>query len=179
MSASRLDALVSWVGASAANANTMGIALSAWAAIFFKNGTSLSMASSASTQTTYTYASNSAGNTQLIAGAIRPISVPINVLASPYEYYVAFNFSTATSSVGTATTNLGQTLSMMGGNQIQTTANYAEFTAATASSTNLYGGMGVYSATSAGIGTSLAFSNIVQTGSSLSQANFALVLRNY
>jgi hypothetical protein len=66
----------------------------------------------------------------------------------------------------------------MGGNQLQTAANYAEFTNATATSTGLYGGMGIYTATSAGIGATLGLANIAQTGSSLSQANIALVFRN-
>jgi hypothetical protein len=38
--------------------------------------------------------------------------------------------------------------------------------------------MGVYTVTSAGIPASLALSNIAQTGTSLSQANIALVFRN-
>ena len=178
VTATRVDALVSWSGASAATANTMGIAISAYAAIFTRNAGTLSSLSSGSTQTTYTYASNSAGNTQLLNAAIRPMSVPMNVSMTPGEYFVAFNFSTNSTSVGASTTNYGQTLSMMGGNQIQTSGNYAEFTAATASSSNLYGGMGVYTVSSAGIPVSMALSNIAQTGASLSQANIAIVLRN-
>jgi hypothetical protein len=178
VTATRLDALVSWSGASSAASNTGAVVISAYGAVFTKNGSTLSSLSSGSTQTTYTYASNSAGAASLYVPAIRPVSVPMNVSMTPGEYYVAFNFSTNSSSVGAATTNYGQTLSMMGGNEIQTAANYAEFTNATATSSNLYGGMGVYSATSAGIGASLALSNINQTGSALSAANIALVFRN-
>jgi hypothetical protein len=177
VTASRLDALVSWSAGSAATSNTMGVALSAYAAIYTKNGSTLSSLSSGSTQTTYTYASNSAG-APLYSPAIRPVSVPVNVSMTPGEYFVAFNISTNSTSVGAATTNLGQTLSMMGGGILQTAANYAEITAATATSTNLFGGMGMYTATSAGIGASLGIASIAQTGSSLSQANIALVFRN-
>jgi hypothetical protein len=179
VSASRLDALVSWAAGSAATSNTMGIALSVWAGVYTLNGSTLSSLSSGSTQTTYTYASNTAGQTQLITGAMRPISCPVNIVMSQGEYYVAFNFSTNSTSVGANTTNLGQTLSIMGGNQLQTSAVYAEFTNQTASSSNLYGGMGVYTAQTAGLPAAISLSAIAQTGSSLSQANIALVFRNF
>jgi len=114
----------------------------------------------------------------LLSPAIRPVSVPINMNFSQGEYYVGFNFSTAASSVGAATTNLAQTISIYGGSQIQSASNYAEFTAQTNSSTNLYGGMGVYTAVTAGAPVSINLNNIAQTGSSLSQANIALAFRN-
>lgn len=178
VTASRIDALVSWSASSTNSAVTAAIAMSAYCAIFTRNGSTLSSLSSGSTQTTYTYASNSAGHTEFITAAIRPVSVPVNVSMTPGEYFVAFNLSTNSSSVGAATTNLAQSISMMGGNDLQTAANYAEIGSQTATSTNWFGGMGVYTAASAGIGASLALSNIAQTGTSLSQANIALVFRN-
>jgi len=178
VTASRLDALVEWSAGSSATNATAAIALSAWAAIYTRNGSTLSSLSSGSTQTTYTYASNSAGQTQLQAPAIRPISVPMNMSVTPGEYFVGFNFSTTASSIGLTTTNIGQTISMIGGNNIQSALNYAEFTAATNNTTNLYGGMGVLTAASAGLGASVALSNISQGGASLSQANVAIVFRN-
>lgn len=178
VTASRVDALMSWQGASAATTATMGIALSAYCAIFTRNASTLSSLSSGSTQTTYTYASNTAGQTQISQAAIRPISVPVNMSMTPGEYFVAYNFSTNTTSVGASTTNYAQSISMMGGAS-QTAPNYAsEFSAITAASRCLFSGMGVYSVTSAGIGASLALSDIVATGASLSAANIALVFRN-
>ena len=73
---------------------------------------------------------------------------------------------------------MSQTLSVMGGNAIGSTYAYAELTAATAASNNLYSGMGVYSATSSGLQAAYSLSGIVGTGASLSQANIALVFRN-
>ena len=178
VTATRIDALVSWAAGSSATNATAAVAMSAWAAIYTRNGSTLSSLSSGSTQTTYTYASNSAGNTQLQSPAIRPISVPLNMSVTPGEYFIGFNFSTNSSSIGLTTTNIAQTLSMIGGNNLQSGGNYAEFTAQTNASTNLYGGMGVFSAASAGLGVSVALSNISQTGASFSQANIALVLRN-
>ena len=178
VTASRLDALVGWSGSSSATTNTCAIALSAYAAIYTRNASTLSSLSSGSTQTTYTYASNSAGQTGLTQSAIRPISVPINVSMTPGEYFVGFNFITATSSVGLSTTNLAQTLSVMGAAQIQSAINYAEFGAGTATSSNLYYGMGLYSVASTGMPVSIGLGNINQTGAALSQANIALVFRN-
>jgi hypothetical protein len=177
VTASRVDALVSWLQGSGANASTAGVVISAYAAVFTLNGSTLSSLSTGSVAATYTYGSNNSGNTQLLAGAIRPVSVPMNMYMTPGEYFVAFNFSTNS----TGNTSYGQTLSMMGGNNLQTGAgaNYAEFTAATASTTNLFGGMGIYSATGLGIPVSMALSRIVQTGASLAQANIALIFRDY
>jgi hypothetical protein len=178
MTASRLDALFSWQGASSATTNTCAIAISAYGAVYTRNASTLNSVSSGSTQTTYTYASNSAGVTALTEAAIRPVSVPINVNMLAGEYYVAFNMVTATSSIGASTTNCAQSISVMGGNQVQTALNYAEFTAATATSTGLYGGMGVYSVATTGLPTAISLSALNQTGTALSAANIALVLRN-
>ena len=72
--------------------------------------------------------------------------------------------------------NLGTTVSIMGANNLQTAVNYAEITNQTASSTNWFGGMGVYTAAITGMPVSVPLNAIAQTGSSLSQANIALVL---
>ena len=90
---------------------------------------------------------------------------------APGEYFVGYNLVTA----GTAVT---ASLSMMGDNNLQTAANYAEMGSATAASQNMYFGMGVYSAASTGLSGAYSISGIVGTGSSLSQANIALVMRN-
>lgn len=179
LTATRIDALVGWSGSSTASAVTMAVVISAWAAVFTKNGATLSSLSSGSTQTTYTYASNTAGATALTQSAMRAISVPVNCNFTQGEYYVAFNFSTNSSSIGAATTNLGQTLSIYGDNAIQTAINYADgVSIATATSTNLYGGMGIFTAQTAGIPVSIGLSAINQVSASLSQANIALVFRN-
>jgi hypothetical protein len=106
------------------------------------------------------------------------MSVPVNFNMAPGEYFVGFNLITATSSIGLSTTNFGLTLSMMGANNIQTALNYAEITANTASSTNLFGGMGVFTAATTGAPVSINLNAINQVSASLSQANIALVFRN-
>jgi trimeric autotransporter adhesin len=177
VTATRLDILMQISAGSSATTNTCAVAFSQYAIIYTKNVSTLSSLSSGSTQTTYTFASNTAGATYLSQGAIYPISVPINVNMAPGEYFVGVNFVTATSSIGLSTTNNGFTYSILGANDIQTASNYAEF-AATATSTNLWGGMGIYSAATTGVVTRLSLNAVNQTGSALSAANIALVFRN-
>lgn len=178
MTGTRLDALIAMSAGSTASAVTAALAFSAYAIIYTRNAATLSSLSSGSTQTTYSYASNSAGQTQLTNSNIRAFSVPINFNMAPGEYYVGFNLVTAASSIGAATTAAGLTMSMMGGNQIQTALNYADITANTATSVGLYGAMGIHSVATTGVVTRLSISDINQTGSALSAANIALVFRN-
>jgi hypothetical protein len=173
VTASRLDALVAMSFNSSAAAATAGLVLSAYAIVYTRNVSTLSSLSSGSTQTTYTYASNTAGNTQLTNSAIYPISVPININMAPGEYFIGFNMITNSTSSA-----LGATISMVGASQMQTALNYAEITANTATSSGLFYGMGVYTAATTGIPVSIGLSNIAQTGASLAQANIAIVLRD-
>ena len=177
VTATRVDALVAMSGGSTASAVTAALAFSQYCAIYTRSGSTLSSLSSGSTQTTYSYASNSAGHTELTNSQIYPFSVPMNVYMTPGEYYVGFNIITNTSSIGAATTANGLTLSMMGGNQLQTALNYGEF-ANTATSSGLLPGMGVYSAASTGLPVSVAISGIQATGANQAAANIGLVFRN-
>lgn len=181
VTATRMDLLVNWQDATAGTANTVGHAISAYGVIYSNNSASSALVSlsSGSTQFSYTYASNNSGSTQASVAAIRPVSIPMNVSMTPGEYYVGFVYSTNTSSVGTATTNLGGTFSVMGWNSNQSAINYAEFTAGTNSTSGLYGAMGIYTSAGTGIPASIAVSNIAQTGANQSAAQFAYVFRNY
>jgi len=181
VTASRMDLLVNWAAATAATAATAAVVISAYGAVYSNNTASSALVSlsSGSTQTTYTWASNNSGNSQLTAAAIRPVSVPMNVSMTPGEYFVAFVFSTNSSSVGTATTNLGNTLSVMGWNSNQSATNYAEFTAATTANSGLYGAQGIWSSAGTGLPVSIPTTAINQTGANQSAAQFAYVFRNY
>ena len=170
VTATRMDFLMNMSNSSSAGAGTVTIQFSQYGIIYTKNASTLSSLSSGSTQTTYTYASNTAGATYLTNSALYPISIPMNVNMPAGEYYVGVNFVTSTTAASI-------TMSMMGANDIQTVANYAEF-GNTASSTNLWGGMGVYSAATTGVVTRVSISAINQTGTGLSAANLALVFRN-
>ncbi len=175
---SRIDALLGLSGGSSATANTGAIAFSVYMGISTRNGSTLSSLSSGSTQTTFSYASNTAGATQLTASAVRALSCPVNFNMAPGEYYVGVNIITATSSIGASTTNFGLTLSMYGGTDVQTAVPYADMTANTATSNNLYFGQGIFTAATTGMPISLGLSQIAQTGASQAQANIGLVFRN-
>jgi hypothetical protein len=187
--ASRMDVLVGYSVASSATGNTWGLGITAIAGIYTNSNSSGGTASTgqstlwslstASTATSYSVASNNSGNTALIQAAIRAVSVPLGATVFPGEYLVGVAVSTATISTGTATTALGITQSIYGGNQVQTASNFApEFTNATNASLGLYGGMGVHSASQSAPLATYALSDILQTGANLSAANIALVFRN-
>jgi hypothetical protein len=179
ISATRIDCPFLLSLASSATANTWGLAVTAFAAIYTKNVSTLSSLSSGQVQWNTTLASNTAGNTGLIAHAIRPMSVGFNMLMTPGEYYVGFGISTNTSSVGTATTALGNTWSVMGG-PIYSSAvgQVGDFTAATNTSTGLFGGQGIYSAAISTVPPTVSLSAINHTGSYYARANMGLIFRN-
>ena len=171
VTASRLDALFYMSASTTASATTASFSYSVYGVIYTRNASTLSSLSSGSTSGSWTRASNSAGSTQFTQAAVRPMSVPINVNMAPGEYIVGYCLVTNGA-------NISQTLSVMGGNQLASAYNYAELASTTAASTNLWGGMGVYSAATTGLSGAYSISGIVGTGSSLSQANIALVFRN-
>ncbi len=186
ISVSRLDALFNLSAASTTTTNTAAIAITANAGIYSSylstntagSTTAASLLSWGSTQTTYSYASNNSGRTELLAAGIRPISVPINIVAGPGEYYIAFNMSTSQSSVGAATTALAFNMSHWCGLAV-TATNYAEIGSATASSQGLNYFQGVYTTTTGALPNTIANTQVAQTGASLAAGNYVFVLRNY
>jgi len=172
LTATRVDALIGMSFSTTAGAGTQTLQQSAYCVIYTKNASSLSSLSSGSTQTTWTMASNTAGQTQLSQAAIRLVSVPVNINMQPGEYYVAFNYVTAATAVS-------MTHSIYGGSLIQTASNFADMASTTNATTNpMFPGMGLYAAASTGIPASVSISSINQTGANLSAANIALVFRN-
>lgn len=179
ITATRMDVPFLVSLASSATANTWGLAVTAFGAVYTKNVSTLSSLSSGSTSWSISLASNTAGTTQVIAHAIRPMSIPMNVNMTPGEYYVGFGISTNTSSIGTATTALGNTWSVMGG-PIYSSAVGAvgNFTEATNTSTGLFGGQGVYSAAISTVPPTVSLSAINQTGSYYARGNMGIIFRN-
>ena len=186
ISATRMDALLNIIAASAATTATAAIAVTANAGIYSLflstntagTTTGITALSLGSTQTTYTYASGTAGNTQFITAGLRPISVPININMAPGEYYVAFNMSTSQSSVGLSTTALGFSMSHECGLGLSAT-NYAEIGVVTSSAQGLNYFQGVYTTTTGALPGTIASTQVAQTGVSNIAGNYAFVLRNY
>jgi hypothetical protein len=139
----------------------------------------LTLLSAGSAVNSFTWASNSAGNTNLSVSAIRPVSIPININMNPGEYAVAFMLSTTNSSVGLSTTALAWSLSVQADLAMQTAVNYAEPGAATTANSGLYGVLGVYSAATGGLPNTLPVTAINQTGANALGGNYAFVMRNY
>ena len=187
VTATRMDALFNIIVASAATTATAAVALTANAGIYTQflstntagTTTAISLVSWGSTQTTYSYASNSAGLTMLVTAGLRPISVPVNINMTQGEYYVAFNMSTSQSSVGLSTTALGFSMSHECGLGLSAT-NYAEMGSVTGSTQGLNGFQGVFNTTTAALPLTIANTQVAQTGVSGGIAgNYAFVLRNY
>lgn len=179
VTATRVDCPFAWQQATTANANTVAIAMTVLFGIYTRNASTLNTVTSGSTRTTYTYASNSAGNTQLTVNAYRPISLPVNVNMAPGAYYFGFGLSTSASSIGTATTTAAQTISVVGVPQISSAVPWTdEFTRVTATSVGMFSGHGIYSAAVNSVVPAISLSAINQSGSYFHRANIALVFRN-
>jgi hypothetical protein len=187
VSASRFDILVDVIAATSATALTAAWNFTQQAAIYSSSlstntagSTSLlNLLSWGSTTATFSQQSNNAGATQFSVAGIRPFSVPMNINMQPGEYFVAMVLSSATASVGTATTSLGFSMSNVLGGSNLTASVYGEITASTVSTLNLQGFAGLYNSTTAGIPVTIANSQIIQTGASQAYGQFAFVMRNY
>lgn len=179
VTATRVDAPFHWVQATTANANTVAVAMTVLCGIYTRNDSTLNTVSSASTQTTYTYASNSAGVTALTVAAYRPVSIPMNVNMTPGQYYMAFGISTVASSIGTATTTAAQTISAVGVPQGSSAVPWTDdMTRVTGTSVGMFSGHGIYSAAVNSVVPAISLSAINQSGSYFHRANVALIFRN-
>jgi hypothetical protein len=179
ISASRVDMPFLWQQASSANANTIAIAMTVMCGIYTRNVSTLNVLSSATTQTTYTYASNTAGLTGITGSVVRPISIPMNVNMAEGIYYIGFGVSTTYSSIGTATTTAAQTISAMGIPAFSSAVGWVgDFSQASATSIGMISGHGVYSAALASVPPAISMSAIQQSGSYFNRAQIALVFRN-
>jgi hypothetical protein len=187
-SASRLDALYNISYGSAATTATAGVAITGYAGIYTtaastnSAGTTnyLSALSTGSATQSFSFASAASGATQLSVAGIRPISVPMAVnMSQGGEYYVAFAVNSGSFSTGAATTTVAFSMSNLLGGSNQSAVAYAEITAATNSTSNLWGYQGLYTSTVSAVPQTIAQSLIAQTGTNQAAGQFAFVLRNY
>ena len=116
-----------------AAANTANIVFTSGLGIYTRNGATLSPVTGYTGSTTYTWASNTANYSSLIGG--RLASFPFTTTLTGGEYYFVLKLSTTNnSSIGTATTAIANTISMILGSTY-TAVNFAEFGAVTSAST--------------------------------------------
>jgi len=187
VTATRVDLLLNQLIATAATTATAAALYTAVAGVYQTfvstntagSTTGVSLLSAGSATNSFTWASNSAGNTNLSVSAIRPVSVPVNINMQPGEYLMGFALSTTNSSVGLSTTALAWSLSIQACLTNQTAVNYAEPGAATTANSNLVGGWGVYSAATSILPQTAPITAINQTGAAALQGNYAFVMRNY
>lgn len=175
LTATRMDVAMSISVGTSAAANTAGVAITQRAGLYSLNGATLMSIVTTSHQQTISWASNS-GSYSSITGR-RLMSLPININATPGDYYVAYYISTAQTSMGTATTALSPVLSIFGGTFATAGANANDW-GLSATSRNVYSGMGVYSAqVNSNLGN-LSLSAINATGVNVSKANIWIQFRN-
>lgn len=184
---SRVDGLGMLIGDTVNSTRGIQLGYSVWGAIYTRNASTLSQLSSGSATTTFGWTSNTTGATWISQVAIRPLSAPMNVNMPPGEYFVAFNVSSSVAPAAgvTITTDvnmsifdfggpIGSIAATIGANSYTSTLGYAEMGNVTSSSSNWYYGAGIATATSAGLPSSVAISNLNE---SYIPANI-IILRN-
>lgn len=176
ISFTRVEFPVSVSGATQSSANTAAMALSAVGVIYSRNNSTLNAIVGQSSTTTYSYASNT-GVYSSITGP-RLMSFNLATSLSAGEYYFGVQFSSAASSVGTATTNLGWTLAPVYGTSYSVLP-WQNISAATAASVNLYQPLqGMNSVSISNTSQTHQQSQITQSGATAARANLVVILRN-
>ena len=173
---SRIDIPVLISLATAGNANTADLNFSSGLVIYSRNGSTLSPIIGSLGSTTLTWASNSSSYSGITGG--KNISFQLNGSLSPGEYWIGFQLSTTNnSSIGTATTLLGNTISMFGGVSYSA-SQIGDFGNTYSQSQNIIT-QGLFSNTITATNQTIALSNISATGAAAQNVLFPIVLRNY
>lgn len=162
---------------STADAATGNIVFTSGLVIYSRNGSTLSPIVGATGNTTHTWASNSANFSSVSGG--RYASFPIATVLQPGVYYVALQLSTTNnSSIGTSTTQLGNTISMPIGSTY-TGSGFQDFGALSNVSTSaLVMFQGQCSVSLSATNQTYQMSHISMSGTANVAANFHVVARN-
>jgi hypothetical protein len=176
LSFSRVDIPVSFSGATAAVSNTAAMAISAVGVIYSRNGSTLNAIVGQSSTTTYSYASNTGVYSSITGPRLMSFNLATSITAG--EYYFGFQLSSATSSVGANTTNLGWTLAPVFGTSY-TVLPWQDISAATNQTINLYQPLqGMNSVSISNTSQTHQQSQITQSGATAIRANLVVILRN-
>ncbi len=179
ISFSRVDVPVSISGATSAAANTAAMAISAVGVIYSRSGSTLNPIVGQSSTTTYSYASNSGVYSSLTGPRVMSFNLATSLSAG--EYYFGFQLSSATSSVGTATTNLGWTVAPIYGTSYSALP-WADMSAATNQTVNLFQPLqGINSVMVTNTTMTMQQSQVTQSGGTSGglRGNFIVNLRNF
>ncbi|TAH34089.1 S-layer family protein [Candidatus Saccharibacteria bacterium] len=174
LSFTRVEIPVTVSGTTSATANTAGWAFSSVGVIYSRNGSTLNPIIGQSSNTTYSYNSN---NTSSFNGP-RMISFGLATTLSAGEYYFGMQISTATSSIGTATTAPALTFAPIYGTSYSA-APWQGIGSATNASINLYQPLqGMNSVTISNTSQTFQQSQITQSGATAIRANLVVLFRN-
>lgn len=171
-----IDVAVSNTLGSTANTRTGAVAFSFTYGLYTESGDTITPLVGSTTQTTYSWASNSAAYSSLTGP--RWLTLPLATTIPPDRYYFGFQFSSNTSSVGANTTSLNWGMNLVYGS-VLTATHFADLGAAPSATLGNRGFQGQM------VGTSLSATNqtvqrsqVSQSGAPLLYANNVLILRN-
>jgi len=172
----RVDVPMWITNATSAGAETGNIVFTSGAVLYSRTGSTLSPIVGQTASTTYTWASNSANFSNIVGG--RPASFALATYLAPGEYFLGVFLSTTNnSSIGTATTQLANSISIQLGSTY-TASGYAEF-GKTQSGTNFYVPFrGLVSITQSATSMTYQLSQFTCSGIAGVSANFPVFLRN-
>jgi hypothetical protein len=169
VSASQFRALFSVSANTHTSASTNTYGLTAEVAVYTRNASTITRASSGSQTWSGTYSTNNTGSVQ----GIREVTIPINMAMSPGEYWFGFRMSSSSSNA-----SVGYSLFQVS-NQITVHLVPARFGAASAASQLLYPWHGLYSVTSGTLPASATLNDVLGSGTQGSRAMYFFDLRNY
>ncbi len=159
----------------ATSASTASQNMSLWMGIYTLNGSTLSLASSGSANNSFAWSHSASTTANTSVQSMRQLTVPMNVNMTPGEYWVAAVISTATTFASAGFT-------VYGNNQVANAAANAVLTpigSNTSAARDVMLLQGIYTANTSAGPTSIAGSQINNTGASVVQrANFYNVIFN-
>lgn len=178
LSFSRLDVPMNVSITSSGAANTANIVFTSGAAIYSANGSTLNPIVGHLGSTTYTFASNSANYSSIIGG--RYASFPLATMLTPGEYWLGVHLSTTNnSSIGTATTQIANTISVFVGSFL-TAQNFADFGKITNNaSSGIVRMQGLVSISMSNTTQTFQQSQITASGAQGMRGNLLFQLRNF
>jgi hypothetical protein len=133
--------------------STQSASLSMYVGLYTRNGSSLSLASSGSTLLT---ASLNGSTGQAFFNNARIVQIPININATPGDYWLAFNYSSSRGNAG-LNVNLSHRLMVSANSAISNTPVWGVSNV----SVGFIPGCGSWSTSTAGMPTSMALSDVV------------------
>jgi hypothetical protein len=176
VSFSRVDVPIVVSLSSSATANTADLNISSGIVIYSRNASTLSPIMGSFGTTTYTWASGTSNFSSLTGGKFASFALGGSLPAG--EYWIGFQLSTTNnSSIGTATTQLANSISVLHGS-VYSLSGFGNFGNTFSASTNFLMN-GMFTNTITATNQTIALSNISMTGTQGARAYFPFQMRNW